>query len=73
MANVYFVKMKDPNQVEKCEFIDPTPENFPALQQGDLCFVRFEGESTPSALKRLWNSIWAICRAKKTGTTCRMF
>ena len=55
MANVYFVKMKDPNQVENCEFIDPTPDNFPALQQGDLCFVRFEGESTPSALKRLWD------------------
>ena len=54
MANVYYLKMNDPNQVNNLEFIDPAPENFPALNQGDLCFVRLEGESNPSALKRLW-------------------
>lgn len=54
MANVYYLKMNDPNQVKNLEFIDPAPENFPALNQGDLCFVRLEGESNPSALKRLW-------------------
>ncbi len=57
MANVYFVKMNDPNQVENHEFIDPAPENFPDLVKGDLCFVRLEGEYKPSSLKRLWDFV----------------
>ena len=57
MANVYFVKMNDPNQVENHEFIDPAPENFPKLVTGDLCFVRLEGEYKPSSLKRLWDFV----------------
>ena len=57
MANVYFVKMNDPNQVNNYEFIDPTPGNFPNLETGDLCFVRLEGEYKPSSLKRLWDFV----------------
>ena len=57
MANVYFVKMNDPNQVNNYEFIDPTPGNFPDLETGDLCFVRLEGEYKPSSLKRLWDFV----------------
>lgn len=57
MANVYFVKMNDPNQVKNHEFIDPAPENFPDLVTGDLCFVRLEGEYKPSSLKRLWDFV----------------
>lgn len=54
MSNVYYLKTNDPNQVKNFEFIDPVPGNFPNLETGDLCFVRLEGEHTPSALKRLW-------------------
>lgn len=54
MENVYYLKMNDPTQVKNYEFIDFVPSNFPNLEPGDLCFVRLEGEHTPSALKRIW-------------------
>jgi hypothetical protein len=54
MPNVYYLKMKDAGQVARYEFVDPHPEKFPALVKGDLCFVRFENEYNPAALKRLW-------------------
>lgn len=56
MPNVYYVKMREEEQIKDHVFIDDkNPERIPDdLARDDLFFIRFEKETSPISLKRLW-------------------